>query len=159
METLLEGGNGVNSLDPFKQDISPERYEVGTPATPAIAGLCAGIRFVRERTPQAIRSAEQALCKRLKEMLGNIPGITIYAPDAVGSTLLFNLAHIPSERVAAQLSENDICLRAGFHCSPGGEHQATFYHICYKQATTRAKQASSYYRLAESRKWDSPTQV
>ncbi|MBR6708506.1 MAG: aminotransferase class V-fold PLP-dependent enzyme, partial [Clostridia bacterium] len=52
--------------------------------------------------------------------LGNLPGVTIYAPRAVGSTLLFNLENIPSERVAEQLNRDGICLRAGFHCAPLG---------------------------------------
>lgn len=120
MATLLEGGNGINSLDPMMPEFSPERYEAGTPATPALAGLCAGIRFVRERTPQAIRDSEQRLCRRLAEMLGNLPGITIYAPHAIGSSLLFNLDEIPSERVAERLDREGICLRAGFHCAPLG---------------------------------------
>ena len=120
MATLLEGGSGVNSLDGAMPDFAPERYEAGTLATPAIAGLCAGIRFVRERGVGQIRAAEQMLYRRLREMLGNTKGVTLYAPEREGSTLLFNLDGIASTQAAAMLDKAGICLRAGFHCAPLG---------------------------------------
>ncbi len=120
MATLLEGGNGVNSLDGRMPDFSPERYEAGTLATPGIVGLREGIRFVRTRGLDTIRESEKALFFRLREMLMNMRGITVYAPARVGSTLLFNLDGIPSSLAAAQLDREGICLRPGFHCSPLG---------------------------------------
>lgn len=41
LATLMEGGNGINSLEPAMPDFSPERYEAGTLATPG-AGWAAG---------------------------------------------------------------------------------------------------------------------
>ncbi|MBQ8397301.1 MAG: aminotransferase class V-fold PLP-dependent enzyme [Clostridia bacterium] len=120
MSTLLEGGNGINSLDGAMPDFSPERYEAGTLATPALAGLCAGIRFVRARGIDSIRAAERRLYRRLRDQLTELPGVTLYAPAREGSTLLFNLDGIPSAEAAARLDEAGICLRAGFHCAPLG---------------------------------------
>ncbi|MBR2352979.1 MAG: aminotransferase class V-fold PLP-dependent enzyme, partial [Clostridia bacterium] len=45
-ETLMEGGNGLYSLDGAMTDQLPERYEVGTLPTLAIAGLCEGIKLL-----------------------------------------------------------------------------------------------------------------
>ena len=120
MATLLEGGNGINSLDGAMPDFPPERYEAGTQATPALAGLCAGIRFVRARGLAGIRASECRLYCRLRDQLRELPGVTLYAPEREGSTLLFNLDGIPSAEVAARLDEYGICLRAGFHCAPLG---------------------------------------
>lgn len=120
MSTLLEGGNGINSLDGGMPDFPPERYEAGTPATPALAGLCAGIRFVRARGVGAIRAAERALYCRLRDQLQSFDGVTLYAPAREGSALLFNLDGIPSAEAAAMLDQAGICLRAGFHCAPLG---------------------------------------
>ena len=122
MATLIEGGSGINSLDDFMPDFPPERYEAGTLATPVLAGLHAGIRFVRDRGTESIRAAEHALYRHLREMLGNMQGVTLYAPEHVGSTLIFNLDGIPAPDAAASLDKRGICLRAGFHCSPLG-HQ------------------------------------
>lgn len=120
MATLLEGGNGINSLDGAMPDFPPERYEAGTLATPALAGLCAGIRFVRARGVGAIRAAECTLYRRLREQLSALEGITLYAPGREGSVMLFNLDGIPSSEAAAMLDAAGICLRAGFHCAPLG---------------------------------------
>ncbi len=120
LATLLEGGNGINSLDGAMPDFPPERYEAGTQATPALAGLCAGIRFVRSRGPDSIRAAERRLYCRLRDQLCELPGVTLYAPEREGSVLLFNLDGIPSAEAAARLDEAGICLRAGFHCAPLG---------------------------------------
>ncbi len=120
MATLLEGGNGINSLEGSMPDFAPERYEAGTLSTPCIVGLCEGIRFIRTRGTAAIRETEHRLYRRLREMLANTNGITLYAPERIGSTLLFNLDGIPSAHAAALLDREGICLRPGFHCSPLG---------------------------------------
>lgn len=118
---LIEGGNGVQSLEPTMPDFSPERYESGTLPTPAIAGLYEGVRFVADKTTDAIRAHEEALFLRLRENLGNLPGITLHAAHHVGSTLLFSMDKMPSEKLARLLDEEyGICTRAGFHCSALG---------------------------------------
>lgn len=120
MATLIEGGSGVHSLDAAMPEFPPERYEAGTLATPTLAGLCAGIKFVRERGTEQIKKQEQMLYLRLREQLLNTDGITVYAPHHVGSTLLFNVDGIPSADAATLLDRHDIYLRAGFHCAPLG---------------------------------------
>lgn len=122
MATLIEGGSGVHSKDPAMPEFAPERYEAGTLATPALAGLCAGIRFVLERGVDRIKRREELLYLRLREQLLNTDGITVYVPHHAGSTLLFNVDGIPSPDAAALLDRHNICLRAGFHCAPLG-HQ------------------------------------
>ena len=123
LETLIEGGNGVNSLDKTMPDISPERYESGTLPTPAIAGLCEGIRFVRRVGCQAIEEHEQCLNRRITEMLANTQGVKVYAPQFVGSTVLFSVDGMPSDAVGRALDTRGFCVRCGFHCAALG-HQA-----------------------------------
>ena len=120
MKTLTEGGSGTNSLEPFMPSDPPERYEAGTLPTPAIAGLYEGIKFVRALGLEWIREHESELWLYARERLMNIPHISLYAPEHVGSTLLFNKKEIAPERLAAHLDECDICVRAGYHCSPLG---------------------------------------
>ena len=120
LETLTEGGNGVSSLDTAMPETSPERYESGTLSTPAIAGLCEGIRFIRRIGRETIESHERELGRRLTELLANTPGVTVYAPQFVGSTVLFSVDGMPSDAVGRALDARGFCVRCGFHCSALG---------------------------------------
>lgn len=117
LDTLVEGGNGVNSLDGDMPDFSPERYEAGTLPTPAIAGLYEGIKAVTARGLDAIAQQEAALFEAARECLCNISGISLYAPSFAGATMLFNLHGLTSEALAHELNKYGICVRGGFHCS------------------------------------------
>ena len=120
LKTLTEGGSGTNSLEPFMPSEPPERFEAGTLPTPAIAGLCEGIKFVRTLGLDWINEHENELWRDAKEKLTNISGISLYAHDHIGSTLLFNKKEITPEGLAAHLDNCGICVRAGYHCSPLG---------------------------------------
>lgn len=116
---FVYGGNGVNSAEVFMPDILPERFEGGTLNTPAIAGLCEGIRFVGERGEGEIFEHICRLYRRGAEMLSGLPGVTVYCGDLkYSSCLLFNINGIDSDTVADLLNSNGICVRAGLHCSP-----------------------------------------
>jgi len=120
LRTLIDGGSGTNSLEPFMPPEPPERYEAGTLPTPAIAGLCEGVKFVRTLGLDWIKNHENELFRDARAKLMNIQGIEIYAPRHVGSTLLFNKKGITPEELASQLDDSGICVRAGYHCSPLG---------------------------------------
>lgn len=117
LDTLIEGGNGVQSLSPEMPDFSPERYESGTLPTPCIAGLCEGIREIKRIGVNTISQSEELLFLYLRERLKNMRGITLYADEHIGNTLLFNIDGLPSDRVASLLDKYGICVRGGFHCS------------------------------------------
>lgn len=116
-DTLIEGGNGIYSLSDEMPDFAPERYEVGTLPTPAIAGLCEGIRELKARGIDGIAQAERELFAILCDGLLNINGATVYLPEFCGNTLLFNISGISAERVCQALDSEGFCLRGGFHCS------------------------------------------
>ncbi len=120
LSTLIEGGNGIYSLSPDMPDFAPERYEVGTLPLPSIVGLNEGVKFVKEQGLDAINQGEKELFCLLRDGLLNISGVTVHMPRHEGNTLLFNLKHIPAERVCALLDEQNICVRGGFHCSALG---------------------------------------
>ena len=119
-EPLCEGGNGVDSLSGFMPLESPECYEAGTMPTPAIAGLGEGLKWVMARGVESIHAHEIALYHRLRESLGNLSGVTMYAPMYEGAVLSFNVEGMPSERVAGMLNERGICVRGGYHCTALG---------------------------------------
>ena len=118
VSTVFEGGNGVNSLEKYMPDFLPERYEVGTMPTPAIAGLSEGLKFVAKETPRAIAEKEARLGDLLLERLLNDRKIKAYAPAYRSGIVLFNVKGMPSSAVGSALNERGICVRSGFHCSP-----------------------------------------
>lgn len=120
LDTLTEGGNGVNSLDGSMPEFSPERYETGTLAVPAIAGLAEGIKTINENGIINIRTHTDSLWRSLYDMFTSVKGVTVYAPNHVGTVLLFNVRDIPSDTVGRELDKKGICTRSGFHCSPLG---------------------------------------
>ena len=120
LSTLIEGGNGVDSLEGKMPDFSPERYEAGTLPTPAVASLCEGIKFVKAVGEELIAEREKELFRQTSEMLGNIEGVKIYLPQHEGSVLLFNVDGISAEEVGERLNREGICVRSGHHCSALG---------------------------------------
>lgn len=122
LNTLIEGGNGIQSLSPDMPELLPERYEVGTLPLPSIVGLLEGIKEVKFRGIDEISKHECTLFRYLRDGLLNIKGVTVYAPAREGSTLLFNTQKYSSERVMQLLDKNNICVRGGFHCSSLAHH-------------------------------------
>lgn len=120
IDTLMEGGNGVNSLEGDMPLFSPERYESGTLPAPSLAGLCEGIKWISERGIESISEHEKKLYRYARERLCNMKGIKLYAPEYEGSVLLFSADGVSSEAVARHLDERDVCVRGGFHCCPLG---------------------------------------
>ncbi len=136
LDTLTEGGNGVNSLDTEMPDEPPERYESGTLPTPAIAALAEGIKEVKSIGVSNIKRHERELFNYTYDALMRLRGVTVYEPREKGAVLLFNITGVPSDRVASALGDMDICVRGGYHCSalghrtlgtpPGGAVRASF---------------------------------
>ncbi len=115
---LFEGGSGSSSFEAEMPREIPERYEAGTLSTPAIAGLCEGVRYVRKMGLANIEKHEKSLFLYARQRLGSIPKVRIYMPQYAGSVLSFNVGTLPSDRVASALGEAGICVRGGFHCNP-----------------------------------------
>lgn len=116
--TLIEGGSGVESLPLEMPTEPPERYEAGTLPTPAIAGLLAGVRYLRAVGVETVFARASAWNAALRERLETLDGVEVLTPHADGAILLFRCTGIPSERIGAELNRRGICVRAGLHCAP-----------------------------------------
>ena len=118
--TLTEGGNGVDSLEGEMSHSLPERYESGTPPTPAICGLSAGMEFIKSTGINRIRAHEEELYQYACAELSHLGNVRIAVPHHTGAVLLFNVDGHASDEVAAHLDHHGICVRAGFHCAALG---------------------------------------
>ena len=73
-----EGGTGGDSLTPTQPTDFPHHLEGGTPNVLGVAGLIAGLDFVEERGPEAIRKHDVELCERLRNALAEMPGFELF---------------------------------------------------------------------------------
>jgi len=118
---LLYGGTGSASESRDMPEFLPDRLEAGTHNTPGIAGLLAGMRFVRKETPARILSAERQLAERLTAGLRRMPDIVVFASDDPAErtgVVSFVSEKMGAEEIGAALAERGIGVRCGLHCAP-----------------------------------------
>lgn len=120
-KTVIEGGNGADSLSLTQTAVMPQGFESGTVSVPSICGIGAGIDFVNRIGRQKIYEWEAELINYLYDNLSAVDNVILYAPKPVinqyAPVLSFNVAGKNSEEIASILDKNNIAVRAGFHCS------------------------------------------
>ncbi len=116
---MIVGGNGVDSVSIVQNGFLPEILESGTVGVPSIIALHEGIKHLQVVGLTEITHICKDLERRLYENLKNTHGINTIGDckDKV-STILFNADSLDADNVAARLSDNGICVRAGLHCAP-----------------------------------------
>lgn len=125
--TLLEGGTGSMSLQQEMPDFLPDRLEAGTHNMPGIAGLLAGVQFVRSQGLGAICRRERLLALLAADGLKKLPGVRVYAqPDLAdqAGVVSFTAEGREVEALAGALAERGIAVRAGLHCAPAAHQTA-----------------------------------
>ncbi|QEY34410.1 aminotransferase class V-fold PLP-dependent enzyme [Caproiciproducens galactitolivorans] len=137
LETIIEGGTGTSSSSMEQPQTMPDRMESGTQNMPGIAGLLAGIEFVKSRGIPNIYRHEMSLIKYLYKKLSENKNIKLYTDEPdwpyFVPVLSFNVNDLPSETVSQKLNAAGIAVRAGLHCSPAAhESMGTL-----KQGTVR----------------------
>ncbi|MBO4330471.1 MAG: aminotransferase class V-fold PLP-dependent enzyme, partial [Oscillospiraceae bacterium] len=118
---LLEGGSGSNSRLEEMPGWLPDRLEAGTHNMPGIAGLKAGMEFVKKTGSANILRHERELLKRAADALGENGRLRLYLsgdPAVQSGVLSFAVKDMDSERAAAFLAREGIAVRAGLHCAP-----------------------------------------
>ncbi len=122
LRPLVQGGTGSGSLHPDQPSDLPDRLESGTPNTPGLCGLLAGIEFVRRQGREAIYAHEIGLLQRVYDQLADQPGLRLYTGrPAVGVTaplLSVTVEGQSPEQTAALLDTYGVAVRAGLHCAP-----------------------------------------
>lgn len=118
---LLEGGTGSASLRQEMPDFLPDRLEAGTHNVPGIAGLEAGISFVRAQRQERILHHSRTLIRKAGEGLQRIPRVRAFLSPNAGAqagVLSFCMEGLSPEALAELLSARGFALRAGLHCAP-----------------------------------------
>jgi cysteine desulfurase/selenocysteine lyase len=112
----------------------PYKFEAGTPAIAEAIGLGAAVDYLTALGMDNIKAHEHALTEYALERLAEVPGLTVFGPDAAkkGGVAAFQCEGIHAHDMAQMLDTDGIAVRAGHHC-------AQPLHECLGvQATARA---------------------
>ncbi len=136
---LRFGGTGSKSELIEQPLFLPDRYESGTPNTPAIASLFGGLTFIENTGFTEIIKKKKALRARLTEELSDIQGVELYGPsknshiDAL-PVVSFNIKRLLPSETGYLLNKEEIYTRVGLQCSPVAHKTIG----TYPQGTVRA---------------------
>lgn len=123
-EPLLYGGSGSESIIQTMPDYLPDRYEAGTHNVCGIAGLCAGIEFVRSVGTENILSHEKKLLTLAVSELKDTDGIELFHGQDQCGVLSMRFENMSCDELAQGLYERGICVRSGLHCAPYAHESA-----------------------------------
>lgn len=115
-EPLLQGGTGSASAQQQMPEFLPDRAEAGTLNVPGIAGLSAGLAYLKREGIDTIFAREQQAVKRCIRGLSELD-VQLFAGEHQSGTVSF-VPDMDCETVAQQLAEHGIAVRAGLHCAP-----------------------------------------
>ena len=115
-QPLLYGGTGSASKDPCMPPDLPERLEAGTLNVPGIAGLRAGLTWLRREGIANVFRREHIQMRRCAAGLDRL-GYQVFTGDHQAGTVSF-LPGTDCQEAADRLGQQGIALRAGLHCAP-----------------------------------------
>jgi selenocysteine lyase/cysteine desulfurase len=115
-EPLLYGGTGSDSILREMPEYLPDRVEAGTLNVPGIAGLSAGLAYLRRVGVEAIGRREAHQAKLAAEGLRRL-GVEVFSGPNQTGTVSF-VPGMDCEEMAQKLARRDIAVRAGLHCAP-----------------------------------------
>ncbi len=116
------GGTGVRSAVRAHLDEYPYRLEYGTPNVMGIAGLKAGLAWLRDKGLENVHHEEMRLAGLLRDGLRAVPNVELYCLDSLEdhiAVLAFNVKGMDAADVGTMLDVDfGIACRTGLHCAP-----------------------------------------
>jgi cysteine desulfurase family protein len=114
------GGSGSDSFSQNHFDSFPESLEAGTLNSHGIAGLAAGVEFIKERGVEAVMKEGLELARAFTDSVRDFAGVKIFGNPALPKVPIvsINIGDLDSAEAEAILAQRGIYVRGGFHCSP-----------------------------------------
>lgn len=121
IDPMLRGGTGGDSLLRDMPAAYPDHLEAGTANAPGIAGLLAGIEWIRARGVDELHRHGTQLKSRLRNGFASIPGVRVLSPPSDDGVAIVTIVadHVDVPTLASRLDkEHGVLTRPGLHCAP-----------------------------------------
>ena len=115
---LIYGGTGVESANQDMPDEVPVKYEAGSHNISAAAGLNAALKWIMKTGIDKIYSDEQDKKNKLVSVLKSYSNINVIEPEESIGVVSCTFDGYSSDNIGQVLSNHDIAVRTGLHCSP-----------------------------------------
>ena len=156
---LLCGGTGSNSKEQAMPDFLPDRMEAGTHNMPGIAGLLAGVRFVRQVGVASIHRHSLQLKEQLRQSLSDNRHFRVFGAEddrLQSGVLSFVPQDTDCETFCQAMAEAGFALRGGFHCAPyahqtAGTIQTGTVRFSVSALNTPSEVSAFLYQLAQQK--------
>ncbi len=116
------GGTGVRSAYPYQLEEYPYRLETGTLNLIGVAGLNAGVKWLKKEGMKNLHQREVKLWDKLRKGLQEIDGVTTYCADSTENhiaVLSFNVEGWQAGDIGTMLDvDYNIACRTGLQCAP-----------------------------------------
>ncbi len=120
MEPFLLGGHMIRSVGDERTSWAelPAKFEAGTSPVAEAVGLGAAVDYLEAVGLEAIEAHEHRLAAYALDVLGEIPGMTLYGPpaDRRAGIVMFDVEGVHPHDMAQILDLDGIAIRAGHHC-------------------------------------------
>jgi selenocysteine lyase/cysteine desulfurase len=122
LEPLMQGGTGSLSDREEQPGFLPDKFECGTLNAVGIAGLGAGVEFIRRFGTGRILAHDGRLLELLLEELGGDGRFAIFGPREAGrqtGVISINVGGLAPSSVGEALDRDyGVQTRVGLHCAP-----------------------------------------
>ncbi|MDQ2087093.1 aminotransferase class V-fold PLP-dependent enzyme [Herbivorax sp. ANBcel31] len=121
LKPLMYGGTGVDSANMELPIEIPQKFEVGSQNTYAIAGLNASLDWIDNIGRVNIENKEKKLFYDMLSVFEQYPNITVFSSaskDKQLGILSCTFEDYQSGSIGQVLSQNNIAVRTGLHCAP-----------------------------------------
>jgi cysteine desulfurase/selenocysteine lyase len=122
IDPLICGGTGSRSESEEQPDDLPDKFESGTANLAGIAGLGAGLRWLKDSGIEEIRAHLKTLSRALIDGLSAFPEVKIYGtldPARSIAVVSFTVAGRRVSEIGFRLDEEyGVLSRVGLHCAP-----------------------------------------
>ena len=149
---FIYGGTGIDSASNDLPETLPERFEAGSLNSLAIAGLNASLKWISTTGIAKIYKTEHKNHARLLELLCSFDNIKVIpqGENAIGViSCVFD--GYSSDNIGQILSEKDIAVRTGLHCSPDAHRfLGTFPNGTVRFSVSYFNTDSDFERLSEA---------
>lgn len=119
LKPVLYGGTGVQSALEKQPESLPEKFEVGSSNTPAIASLYYSLNWLLSQKNGQVYEKEKINFERLHHLLLKYKNITLHGVSKNSSGIIScTFSNLSPDNVGNILAEKGIAVRTGLHCSP-----------------------------------------